>query len=228
MSSHLRNDKRGHYQRRGRSLTEHIADETFDEDFRSTLDSLRRLVQVAGDTGRDWKLVDALLRTMIELVLETAGDLFVATEQLATEPVDATEAESYCDDGSVESRLGLRPEYGLRLEAVIDSWSDDETADFLMIGLRQVQRLARRGKLYYFLVDRRRRYPIWQFDRSCGVLGGVAQVAQAIPHSWSAWHVYEFMTTRHSLLSLATPAQWLLMNHDPESIVAAIGTAGPT
>lgn len=97
-----------------------------------------------------------------------------------------------------------------------------------MIGLRQVQRLARRGKLYYFLVNRRRRYPIWQFDRSCGVLGGVAQVVQAIPHSWPAWHVYEFMTTRHPLLSLATPAQWLLMNRDPESIVAAIGKAGPT
>lgn len=49
---------------------------------------------------------------------------------------------------------------------MIDSWSDDETADHLLVGLRQVRRLAQRGELVFFLVNRKRRYPVWQFGAS--------------------------------------------------------------
>lgn len=191
------------------------------EDFDSVLDEFRRLVQVAADTGRDWKLIDALLQTMVQLVRETSGDVFDTSEVRA--PQSGTKSgEEASPANEAKPRRRLRPEYRLRLEAVIDSWSDDETADYLLIGLRQVQRRARAGELYYFLVNRKRRYPVWQFDRFCGVLGGVADVGRAIPESWSHERVYEFMTTRSTVLKLVTPAQWLLMKQDPDSIMEAI------
>lgn len=191
------------------------------EDFDSVLDEFRRLVQVAADTGRDWKLIDALLQTIVKLVRETRGDVFETSGVWASQP-GTKSGEEASPVNEAKPRRRLRPEYRLRLEAVIDSWSDDETADYLLIGLRQVQRRARAGELYYFLVNRKRRYPIWQFDRFCGVLGGVADVGRAIPESWSHERVYEFRTTRSTVLKLVTPAQWLLMKQEPESIMEAI------
>lgn len=35
-----------------------------------------RLLQAAAAHSRDWKLVDALLRTIVEIILETDGDVF--------------------------------------------------------------------------------------------------------------------------------------------------------
>lgn len=193
------------------------------EDFDSVLDEFRRLVQVAADTGRDWKLIDALLQAIVQLVHETRGDVFDTSEVRASAPSTKSNMESSSNEEAGKPRL--RYAYRLRLEAVIDSWSDDETADYLLIGLRQVQRRTRAGELYYFLVNRKRRYPVWQFDRFCGVLGGVADVGRAIPGSWPPERVYEFMTTRSSALELVTPAQWLLMKRAPGAIVTAIGGA---
>lgn len=191
------------------------------EELESVLDAFRRLVQAAADTGRDWKLVDALLRTTIELALRPQEELFVST--VATQEASSTKEATPSGAKTVDApQLRLRPEHRLRIESIIDSWSDDETADFLMIGPRQVQRRARQGKLYYFLVHGKRRFPVWQFDRACSVLVGAASVGHALPESWSAGRVYEFMTTRSPNLKLVTPAQWLLMKRDPASILAAI------
>lgn len=46
---------------------------------------------------------------------------------------------------------------------VIESWSDDEAADLLGIGVRQLRRRAQRGTLSYFRVHGKRRYPWGQF-----------------------------------------------------------------
>lgn len=192
----------------------------------STLDAFRRLAQTAADTGRDWKLVDALLQTTIELVLETEGDLFITNDPQVSEMAISGDAEPSHAEAGAEPRLRLRPEYRLRLEAVIDSWSDDETAGFLMISPRQVQRRAKQGTLYYFLVNRKRRYPLWQFDRFCGVLEGISQLGQAFPDSWPAERVYAFMTTQSPALKSVTPAQWLLMKRDPGQITSAIASKG--
>lgn len=186
------------------------------------LDAFRRLVQAAADTGRDRKLVDALLLTTIELALQPQEELFVSTAAAAQEASSTGEATPPAAEMVDAPQLRLRPEHRLRIESIIDSWSDDETAGFLSISPRQVQRRARQGKLYYFLVHRKRRYPVWQFDRACGVLDGAAIVGQALPESWSTGRVYEFMTTRSPNLKLVTPAQWLLMKRDPDSIVAEI------
>lgn len=179
-------------------------------------------MQVAADTGRDWKLIDALLRTMIELVVQTQGDLFESEGTRDDEPSANAESTAFPDETTVGPRLRLRPEYRLRLEAVIDSWSDDETADFLGIGLRQVRRRAQQGTLFHFEVNKKRRYPVWQFDQFCGVLDGVKELGRAVPDSWETERVYAFMTTRSPALNLLTPAQLLLMKLNPDSIVEAI------
>ncbi len=198
------------------------------EELDSVLEAFRRLVQAAADSGRDWKLVDAILRTMIELVLETEGDLFISAKTPASATSTTSNVRATPTVSPAEPVLRLRPEYRLRLEAVIDSWSDDETADFLMIGARQVRRRAQNGTLYYFLVNRKRRYPVWQFDRSCGVLQGVAQVGRALPGSWSTERVYAFMTSRSPALNQITPAQWLLLKRDTKPIVTAINNLSET
>lgn len=198
------------------------------EELDSVLEAFRRLVQAAADSGRDRKLIDAILRTMIELVLETEGDLSISAKSPAPETSTTSNETATPIDSPAEPRLRLRPEYRLRLEAVIDSWSDDETADFLMVGARQVRRRAQQGSLYYFVVNRKRRYPVWQFDRFCGVLEGVTQLGKALPESWSAERVYSFMTTRSPALELVTPAQWLRLKRDPNSIVAVIMNSSKT
>ncbi|MGW9156111.1 hypothetical protein [Microbacterium sp. NPDC055665] len=213
------------HQRRGKTSAQRGAGEVSQDEVNSVLEALRRLVEAASDSGRDWKLIDALLQTMIELVLETEGDVLVPAEPQDYEPIKGADAKPSSGGSNAQLPRRLRPEYRLRIEAVVDSWSDDETADFLMIGLRQVQRRARRGTLYYFLVNRKRRFPVWQFDRSCGVLAGVAQVGQALPPSWPVEQVYGFMTTQNPSLKLVTPTQWLLMRRDPESILTAIADA---
>ncbi|MBT2486732.1 MULTISPECIES: hypothetical protein [unclassified Microbacterium] len=198
--------------------------EATQEDFNAVLDSFRRLVQAASDSGRDWKLIDALLHTMVDMVSETQGDLFESSDAQAS-VLSADAVTESLSEAAGEARVRLRPEYRLRLEAVIDSWSDDEAADFLMVTLRQVRRRAQQGALYYFVANRKRRYPVWQFDRFCSVVGGVAVLRKELPESWSASRVYEFMTTRSSVLGMVAPAQWLLMKRDPHQIAAAIASS---
>lgn len=184
--------------------------------------SLTALFQVAASQGRDWKLIDALLRTMIEFVVETQGDVFTRTDKIgaaAASELDAAESQSSGRTTAYPGRR-LRPEFRDRIEAVIDSWSDDETADYLQIGLRQVRRRAQQGSLYYFCLGRKRRYPVWQFDRYFGVLPGLGDVVRAIPRSWRPEQVYGFMTGRQPDLGSMTPAQWLLGKNDAARIAS--------
>ncbi|WP_394194119.1 hypothetical protein [Microbacterium foliorum] len=207
---------------RRRQRTPSHRDAVSQDELDSVLEAFRRLVRAAADTGRDWKLVEVVLRTMIELVLQTQGDLFTSAERSVPQTSTTAEETAHPAEKAAEPALRLRPEYRLRLETIIDSWSDDETANFLLIGLRQIRRRAQQGTLYYFVVNEKRRYPVWQFDRFCGVLDGVEQVGRAFPDSWSAERVYAFMTTRSLALGLVTPGQWLLLKRDPGPIVAAI------
>jgi len=192
------------------------------EQFDSVLNAFRRLVEAAADTGRDWKLVDALLQTMVELVLETQGDLFISTGVQSSEPSTFADGATPSAEPTAAPKLRLRPEYRLRFEAVIDSWSDDEAARFLAIGTRQIRRRAKQGSLYFFVVNRKRRYPVWQFNNRRGVLGDVAQVGRALPDSWTPQRVYAFMTTRSPDLKMITPAQWMLLHRNPDQIVSVI------
>jgi len=204
---------------------DHRQDQDQDQEgIEAVLESFTRLVQAAAEAGRDWKLVDALLHTMVDLVLETSGDLFAPPETSVAEALTDSESAAAQTIAPGRSNRRLRVEYRLRLEAVIDSWSDDETADFLMIGLRQVRRRAQQGSLYYFLVNRKRRYPVWQFDRFCTVVEGIAVVGQAFPKSWPADRVYAFMTDPSLELRHLTPAQWLLGHRDPHRVAAVIAS----
>lgn len=222
MTRRVRSPEASSQQPRPKTVGEsNLEDGRRQQEFDSVVDSLRELVQAAADTGRDWKLIDALVRTMIDLVLETDGDLFTSTG--SSNDTNAAADPKGSAAATEAPRLRLRTEYRLRLEAVIDSWSDDETADFLMIGTRQVRRRAEQGKLYFFLVNRKRRYPVWQFDQPCGVVEGVAHVGRALPPSWPVERVYAFMTTRSARLQQVTPAQWMLMKRDIGAIVASIG-----
>jgi len=189
---------------------------------RSFRDALERLVNVVVEQGRDWKLIDALLRTIIGFVIEKDGQVLAPDAMPSSAPGDVS-AEL---GGDVRSpppgQPRLLPEFRLRIEAVRDSWSDDETAAYLLIGLRQVRRRAQAGHLYYFLVNRKRRYPIWQFDGHFGVLSGVRDVGRALPAHWSPAQVYQFMTNRRAELNSMTPAQWLLAKRDTRRITALV------
>lgn len=194
------------------------------EETESVLESFKCLVQVASEAGRDWKLIDALLHTMVELVLETSGDALNPPGMPAAEPSVSSESASAQPVAPDPPRRRLRAEYRLRLDAVIDSWSDDETAEFLTIGLRQVRRRAQQGSLYYFLVNGKRRYPVWQFDSVYGVVRGIEVLGPAFPESWRPDRVYEFMTDLSPELGSLSPTQWLLANRDPRRLAALLAS----
>lgn len=198
------------------------------EDIETTLTAFKGLVQTAADTGRDWKLVDALLRTMIEMVLEAGDDVLSPPQTRPHESNPRQDVITGETEPSTPQVRRLRPVYRLRIQAVVDSWSDDEAADFLMVGTRQVQRRAQRGDLYYFHVNRKRRYPVWQFDRRFGVLPGIREVGPMLPSTWRPERVYDFMTSRAAALNQLTPAQWLLATRDPSCIVELIGASSPS
>nr|WP_017201822.1 helix-turn-helix domain-containing protein [Microbacterium barkeri] len=169
--------------------------------------SLRGLFDAAAEQGRDWKLIDALLITMTEMVSERGEDVLAPTT--AERP---------------ERRL--RPEFRARIEAVVDSLSDDEAADFLGIGTRQLRRRAQAGRLYFFPVGRRRRYPAWQFDGRLGLLPGVNEVIAAIPASWRAHKTNAFISTLEAGLTIRgepiTPRMWLAIGLGPAAVIEMI------
>lgn len=84
------------------------------------------------------------------------------------------------------------------------------------------------GLLLLLVVNRKRRYRVWQFDRFRGVLEGVAPVGRTLPESWSAGTVRAFITAQTPALKLVTQAQWLLLKRDPISIIAAIADSCET
>lgn len=169
--------------------------------------SLQLLLDTAAEQGRDWKLVSALLITMTAFIGERGADVLA--------PPD-----------SENSRRRLRPELRARIEAVVDSLSDDEAADFLGIGTRQLRRRAQRGGLSFFPVGNRRRYPAWQFDERLGLLPHLNDVIAAIPSTWTPQMTNAFMTTLEAGLQIQgeniTPRTWLAIGLDPVAVVEMI------
>ncbi|MDR6144106.1 hypothetical protein QE375_003660 [Microbacterium foliorum] len=169
--------------------------------------SLNHLVETAADQGRDGKLVSALLTTMTAFIAERGADVLA--------PPDP-------DDPGRR----LRPEFRARIEAVVDSLSDDETAAFLEIGTRQVRRRAHEGALYFFTVGKRRRYPAWQFDELLGVLPGLRDILRAVPEDWTPERLQRFMAGFDAGLTIAgkpiEPRTWLVFGLDPMEIVDLI------
>lgn len=191
-------------------------DEELFGDLQRVVAGFERLVQVVIDSNRDGKLIAALLHTMVEFVQERGADVLVPDEQ---SPDDAPASAQRTASSRVQGRGRLRPEYRLRIEAIIDSWSDDETADFLQVGARHVRRRAQQGTLYFFLVGRRRRFPMWQFENYHRVLPGAALVGRGLPPEWAPERIYVFMTTLNRDLGSRAPIQWLLLNRPPETII---------
>ncbi|CAH0123714.1 hypothetical protein SRABI98_00029 [Microbacterium sp. Bi98] len=188
------------------------------------------LVEAAVATHRDWKLVAALLEVTVELLSKHPVDLFQPTEQ----PQDALPRRDGSRDSegaSASQKQRLNQPYRDRIEAVIDSWSDDETAWHLRVGLRQIRRRAQRGELYYFEIARKRRFPIWQFNDPCGVLPRPSDIARSAPRGWRPEHLYRFMTAPHPDLEfddrLLSPSQWLRLGLPSERITFLIGPRRP-
>ena len=132
------------------------------EAFASLTDSLQLLVEVAARQGRDWKLIGALLQVIVDMVTATDGDVFETQ-------VGSTTSRSRSDENTAEERRShgkLLPEFRMRIACVIDSWSDDEAADYLHVGLRQVRRMAQRGDLVQIVARHQRRRQ--QFDDAPG------------------------------------------------------------
>lgn len=169
--------------------------------------SLQALIKTAAEQGRDYKLIDAIFLTLTAVIAESGEDVLASYD-------------------STSSMRRLRPEYRARIEAVIDSLSDDEVADFLSIGTRQVRRRAQMNELYFFVVGKRRRYPAWQFDERLGTLPGLRGVVQEIPTDWGPERVRSFMTTLAPGLKVRgepiTPQTWLIVGLDPLRIAELI------
>ncbi len=186
-------------------------------------EGLGRLIAVTSRQGRDWKLVAALIQTITDFIREVHAQVY--TEDAVT-PVLLDHKnhppQPDADTNKVAERR-LSPVFTSRVKAVVDSWSDDETAWFLNVGLRQVQRRAQAGDLHYFMVGRKRRYPTWQFDWRYRLLPGVREVTRAIPNDWSPERTHAFMTTFESGLNVhgeqLTPAEWLMVGSDASQII---------
>lgn len=176
-------------------------------DAETVLNSVHRLIETAAKQGRDGKLVSALLTTMTAFIADGGADVLA--------PPDA--------EGS---RRRLRPAYRARIEAVVDSLSDDEAAAFLGIGTRQVRRRAHQGALYFFTVGWRRRYPAWQFHERLGVLPGLKKVLGAIPEEWTPERAQYFMTSFETGLKIADepiePRTWLILGLGPSEVADLI------
>lgn len=172
--------------------------------------SLQLLIDTAAEQGRDWKLIDALLVTLTDCIEEGGEDVL--------EPPD-----------SAHPGRRLRPGYRARIKVVVDSLSDDEAADLLGIGTRQLRRRAQDGGLYFFTVGKRRRYPAWQFDERCGVLPGIHALILAIPKDWRPEKAHSFMTTLEAGLDIhgepIAPSTWLIIGLDPARIEELIRDA---
>jgi excisionase family DNA binding protein len=172
------------------------------------------------------KLVIALLRTMAEFVAD-------GNDALARSNTPAGAAEELNRDDPQASSivdpnrsLTISPALKALLGAVIDSLSDDEAARYLSIGVRQVRRRALDGRLFFFRVGRKRRYPRWQFAADRYVLPGLPAVTQALPRDWSPERVQAFMENKDPRLRLRgtsrPPVEWLLSGGDPSRIAELI------
>lgn len=195
--------------RRGKNTSGRDTDSALERDaaWRDLESSLQGLFDAAVEHGRDWKLIDALLITMTEMVSERGEDVLT--------PISTERPERR-----------LRPEFRARIEAVVDSLSDDEAADFLGVGTRQLRRRAQSGGLCFFPVGNRRRYPAWQFDERLGLLPNVNEVIAAIPATWSPHRTNAFMSTLEAGLTIRgepiTPRTWLAIRLGPAAVIEVI------
>ncbi|WP_138946764.1 hypothetical protein [Plantibacter sp. M259] len=183
------------------------------------LEAFRRLVEAAAAQGRDAKLILAVLHACIEL-WDEAGDGVFESAEVGEGQANRTRSH--------ESRAEpARPSLGLaateRIGAIVDSWSDDETAGFLGVGLRQVRRRAQEGTLFYFTIAKKRRYPIWQFSPQRGTLAGIWESFSSVPDSWMPEQIQRFMTSADAGLRLhgvpIAPIEWLALGLGPEDVV---------
>lgn len=188
--------------------------------------SIQRLIDEAVEQGRDGKLIVALFVTLTEFIAERGADVVSLESGILSPGEPDDEGQEEASDEEPSSRLRLRPEYRAHIEALIDSFSDDETAWFLGIGVRQVRRRAQSGDLHFFTVGKRRRYPTWQLDSRYGTAPGIRDVAHAVPTSWSPARTQRFLTTLESGLELhgkpITPVAWLRAGGDASRIIRLI------
>lgn len=117
----------------------------------------------------------------------------------------------------------MPPQLKARLEAVVDSLSDDEAAWFLGISVRQVRRRRSKGQLYFFEVGRKKRYPLWQFTDHRTVLPGLREVVAATPPGLPPERMQRLMTMARASLRIderrSDPVSWLLNGGDPQMVV---------
>lgn len=176
------------------------------------------LIAAATRLNRDWKLVDALIRTIADFIealpdrgySENGDSAKPSRERLKGPPTEPA-----------STKREMSPAFKPQVAAVIDSLSDDEVAWFLEVGLRQVRRRAQERNLYFFRVGSRRRYPLWQFANR-KILQGAPAVSREIPSDWRSERVHRFMTTFECLDlngELLTPAEWLFIGEDPSRII---------
>ncbi|MGH8954556.1 MAG: hypothetical protein ACRDVF_06025 [Microbacterium sp.] len=176
------------------------------------------LVAAASRLNRDWKLVDALIRTIADFFEELQGRVYVDNGSAAKPSRDCLDRPP---TDPVSTKREVPPVFKARVAAVIDSLSDDEAAWFLKVGLRQVRRRAQQRNLYFFRLGPRRRYPFWQFGNRT-ILPGAPAVVREIPSDWRPERVHRFMTTFECLDldgELLTPAEWLFIGEDPSRII---------
>lgn len=179
---------------------------------------VNNLVAAASRLNRDWKLVDALIRTIADFIEELQGRVYADDGTTAKPSRDRLDGPP-TEPASTEREVS--PVFKARVAAVIDSLSDDEAAWFLKVGLRQVQRRAQHRNLYFFRLGPRRRYPLWQFGNR-KILPGAPAVVREIPSDWRPERVHRFMTTFECLDldgELLTPAEWLFIGEDPSKII---------
>lgn len=168
------------------------------------------------------KLVGAILRVMGDFIA-SGGDalVMIEDEEVTPGPPESTGAETTASNWGKRA-VSMSPALRELLSAVIASLSDDETARYLAVSVRQVRRRALDGSLYYFQVGRRRRYPCWQFGDEHNVLPGLRTAVPAIPQAWSPERVQKFMKTPHRRLqlngTLTSPAEWLMAGGRPDDV----------
>lgn len=219
-----------------------------DDDAAGLIDELSRLFTTILESGRDTKLFSALLRTIVQIIIDADGKVFDTAADRATETTakythDETrngDCEHIRDENAVEAPLDgaergsqrMRPEFRDRLEAVIDSFSDDEAADFLQVGARQVQRLARNGTLWFFTVHHRRRYPMWQFGYNGSILPGLPRLISVLPTGWTPEDTHRFMITRSPRLTHnghpTSPHTWMRRGGNITAVIALIPITAQT
>lgn len=182
-------------------------------------EAFRRLNKAAASGGRDHKLVLALLQASLGLLNQAGAGVFESGDVEEGGALQAASREKRTSSSRPTPSLATKS----RLGAIVDSWSDDETAWFLGVGLRQVRRRSGEGTLFYFTIAGRRRYPIWQFSTQRRTLPGVHELFAWIPGTWAPEQSQRFMTSFDAGLRCRgepmSPVDWLALGLGSRHVV---------